>query len=537
MERIFKHLQPWVQRLLQLGSASLQGLRTSADAMFCPALLVKLPLRHLELDIGGHSKARLREIMVALSQCSGLEYLVISAHAAFDNLQTQVKLPDLCLHDAADLKHVSFQACIPGGRLCLPPGCQLRLDLIQTHNGFWDYEWRSENGGDMMECIPALCLRFLDCGGELWPSHIQNFTALQYLEMKAPPQLTDLAMLQHIPHVRLELHQDTVLHTAGSWQSLEIRSHHGFEIRFADIDAFVRDNQRYLLEAFFTPKAWRSMRDALKLASIRQGVGYFLEKPGVCERVSSMQEIASSAAHVACVEDFWPKQSMRSCMPPAAPSLRANTSQCNCRLSHTRQSHVSSSAIEDISQPLIIPGPKPPLLELGPGLSIESGPESCLRAVSHLICTEHAGQLHASPFVASALPILSWPDPPILEPRPVFKPSTSTGCESVIGLNALPSLNYTENVEQLDVSPIVASPIIPVPTPPIMKPIFGSVVKPSVSIGSGPVSSLHALPDLNHRERAGKPTLMGCLTWLSQKLRPTRITMHCVRCSVVEAPE
>ena len=113
MERIFKHLQPWVQRLLQLGSASLQGLRTSADAIFCPALLVKLPLRHLELDIGGHSKARLREIMVALSQCSGLEYLVISAHAAFDNLQTQVKLPDLCLHDAADLKHVSFQACIP----------------------------------------------------------------------------------------------------------------------------------------------------------------------------------------------------------------------------------------------------------------------------------------------------------------------------------------------------------------------------------------------------------------------------------------
>lgn len=95
--------------------------------------------------------------------------------------------------------------------------------------------------------------------------------------MKNPQQLTDLAMLQHVPHVKLELYQNTLLHTAGSWQSLEINSYDGFEISFADIDAFVRDNRRYLLEAFLRPKAWRSMVGALKVASQRQG-GMFCRK-------------------------------------------------------------------------------------------------------------------------------------------------------------------------------------------------------------------------------------------------------------------
>ena len=117
VERISQYLQPWVQQFLQLGSRTLKACSLSADMLSCPKLLFTLLLRHLELDIGKSSSARLSKIMVALNQGPTLEYLVISVHAAFETLQTQVKLPDLCLHNATDLKHISFQACFPAGQI------------------------------------------------------------------------------------------------------------------------------------------------------------------------------------------------------------------------------------------------------------------------------------------------------------------------------------------------------------------------------------------------------------------------------------
>ena len=78
--RVIQHLQPLVHRLLQQGFAGLQCLRLNTDIIPCPEVLGKLPLRHMELEIGQHSMARLNEFIVALSQCTTLEYLHISAN-------------------------------------------------------------------------------------------------------------------------------------------------------------------------------------------------------------------------------------------------------------------------------------------------------------------------------------------------------------------------------------------------------------------------------------------------------------------------
>ena len=280
-------------------------------------------------------------------------------------------------------------------------------------------------------------------------------------------------------------------------------------------------------------------------------MGCFAEKPGIFERVSSIREIAYSAAHVACFEDFWPTQSMRSCLASAIPIPKANVSECKCRLSNTRQPCESSPMTEGASKLPIIPRSEPPTLEprpmFRPGVFLDCESVSSLNAQPDPNYTKHIGQLHVSPTIASGLAIIPRPDPckspctsldpPDSEPRPVFKPNSSFTYGSLISLNALPGLSYTEHVGQLHVSPFVASmlPSSPKPTPPILEARL-PVPKPSISDGGGSVSNLKPLPKVSDREHAGKLTLQGCLTWLARKLKPTRITMRCVKCVVIEAP-
>ena len=264
--RIFQHLQPWVQRLLQVGAAELRALRLNADILASLQLLGHLPLRHLELEIGQRSIAQVSAIMAALGKCATLEYLVISVYYdehAVDYCVSQVKLPDLCLQKAAMLKHLHLHRCFPGGILCLPYGCQLTLDMKQLSYRAWNYTLQSGNERELLACIPAMCLRS-DFGVHL-PHNLEEFTALQYLELRPDGMLADLAMLQGIPHVKLELSpfQESLLHSGGSWQSLEIESCVGYGVTFADIDAFVRDNPRYLFESTEATKAWRSMECCL----------------------------------------------------------------------------------------------------------------------------------------------------------------------------------------------------------------------------------------------------------------------------------
>ena len=259
VKRISQRLQPLVQRLLQLCIAGLQSLKLDANIIACPKVLGQLPLRHLKLEIVNSSRAEMEAVTAALSQCTTLEYLYIAGHMYSSRPK---ELPDLVMLKAPFLKRVHLQSCFPTRKLCLPLGCQLRLDL-NDYLSSWDRIRQNENGRELMGCISAMRLKFHN---ELpWPSSTRDFSTLQYLELQCPKDFTDLAQVESVPHVKLDIphwHQGTISHTVGSWQSLEIYRHGAFEISFADIDTFVRGNPKFLFGTFKITKAWRSMCDA-----------------------------------------------------------------------------------------------------------------------------------------------------------------------------------------------------------------------------------------------------------------------------------
>ena len=304
-------LRPWVNKLLQLGIADIRGLRLNAGIMSCPKVLGQLPLRFLELEIEQSFKGDLKEIMEALGQCTTLEYLSIEQHEKDKSDQPRAgELPDLCLCKALNLKHVHLQGSLPKERLHLPQECQVRLDFDGLPYS-WDRKWESEHEKMWVTCVPVMCLRFgYFCRSSSWLSHLQDFKGLQYLELVRPRELTDLARLNGIPHVKVTLDtsaEDNLSHTAGSWQSLEIYSkHYAFGISFADVDAFVRDNPKYLFISGKATKAWWRMRDSLKAANKRQGVEVYIHD---CEfgsyfdayKLSNVKNMVNSRdAHLVC---------------------------------------------------------------------------------------------------------------------------------------------------------------------------------------------------------------------------------------------
>ena len=116
-------------------------------------------------------------------------------------------------------------------------------------------------------------------GHSLTPSSFCIFKSLQYLQLLYAPDLKDLAVLQGVPHVEVQLfrYQSSLLQSVGSWKSLQVKSIPGisYHISFADMEAFVRDNPKYLFETFTATKEWRSMAPALENASRRQALPCF----------------------------------------------------------------------------------------------------------------------------------------------------------------------------------------------------------------------------------------------------------------------
>ena len=187
---------------------------------------------------------------------------------------------------------------------------------------------------------------------------MQRFTALQYLELEYPLGFTDLATLASVPNVKLDLlFQSNLSHTAGSWQGLDISANGGFEISFADIDAFVRDNRNYLFTTGKTTKAWRSMHTAIHAASDRQRVDCFSPEPAkgsFPRRLSTDEEIAKSWSkrddHVVCVEDVWPKESVQACLASAvAPVLKASSTRSSTSTSQRAPSDFASQSADSDS--------------------------------------------------------------------------------------------------------------------------------------------------------------------------------------------
>ena len=158
--------------------------------------------------------------------------------------------------------------------------------------------------------------------------------------------------MQHIPHVRLNTSSnENLVHTSGSWQSLEIASRKGLHISFTDTDAFVRDNRQYLFVSGMATKAWKRMKNDLEDASARQSVGcYKVDRTArrlfdlSKNRLGSMQEVTETPGmHCVCVEDFWPNQCMQSCLDSEAPAPKANVPECDCRLNCTRHLNDTTS--------------------------------------------------------------------------------------------------------------------------------------------------------------------------------------------------
>ena len=375
-------LRPWVNKLLQLGIVHVQGLRLNTGIIASPKVLGQLPLRFLELDIEQSFKGRLKEIMEAVGQCTTLEYLFIEQHEKNNSGHSRAgELPELCLCKASNLKHVHLRGSLPKETLSLKQGCQLRLDFDGLPYS-WDSKWKSEYGKMLTPYVPVMCLRFNRFDSRSWPLHLQDFKALQYLELERPPELTDLARLNGIPHVKIELDfgaKDTLSHTAGSWQSLEIYSkYHGFGISFANIDAFVRDNPKYLFSSGEATKAWWRLRDSLKAAEKRQGVELHIEDRGSYYNAYKLSNVGkmvnSGSAHLVCMEEFWPKKCMWSCLDPATPGCLDEAKQCDDRLRCSPQLYDTSPTDSESDQGFDYDYDSGP--EFEPEYYSEAGPDS-----------------------------------------------------------------------------------------------------------------------------------------------------------------
>ena len=182
----------------------------------------------------------------------------------------------------------------------------------------------------------------------LTPSSFCDFKSLQFLQLLYASNLKDLAVLQGVPHVEVQLshHGGCLLLSAGSWKSLQIKSEpgHSYDIRFADIEAFVRDNPKCLFETYTATKEWRGMVSALGNASRRKGLACFTNLPdGSPKRVSTIRHLGESrdmflyasfpsTNSLVSIDEFWPKKTMHSCLSTAALIPKADVSECKCRL-------------------------------------------------------------------------------------------------------------------------------------------------------------------------------------------------------------
>ena len=127
--------------------------------------------------------------------------------------------PGVCqtsLHDVVTLKSVDLLGCYPKGELTLPPGCLLRVAVALKTCAQWE-QWQAKDCTTSM--LQLRCMQL-----HAWPVDVQEMSGLRYLSLHIERvQDQDLAVLQHIPHVRLVFGKfSTFLLTSESWQSLQV---------------------------------------------------------------------------------------------------------------------------------------------------------------------------------------------------------------------------------------------------------------------------------------------------------------------------
>ena len=234
------YLQHWLSALL-LGAKRLTALSVVADSVPWSPVLRSLSIRQLELSMPW-VKPWLNVITADLSMCSSLEALKIADIGIRDHKQS-MELPDLLLHDISTLQSVEFLGWYPQEKFTLPPGCLLRMVLFLE-----DTQW--EELQRKACCASMLYLSCLDAQACQWPAGIHSMSNLQFLALHcARMEHEDLAMLQHIPHVYLDVKwYSSFTLSSGSWQSLQIYGTFGFKVEFSDADFFVRESGQFYFE-------------------------------------------------------------------------------------------------------------------------------------------------------------------------------------------------------------------------------------------------------------------------------------------------
>ena len=257
-----KYLQHWMSALL-LGATKLTSLSVATDCVPWTPVLGLLSIRHLELTMN-EIKPWTDLIMADLSICSCLESLRITENMEGGMGGTSMELPELFLHDLATLKSVDLLGWFPGDYFTLSPGCLLRLAVTMEASAQWE-KWQMS--GRPISMLSLECMEL-----QIWPAGVPEMSGLRYLSLYCKRmQDQDLAALHYIPHVDLVFKDfSTFSLTSGSWQSLQIWSKAGIYITFSNVDAFVRDTQRFRFDC--TSQEAGGMSLVLRAACLRQGV-------------------------------------------------------------------------------------------------------------------------------------------------------------------------------------------------------------------------------------------------------------------------
>ena len=266
----WKYFQRWMSALL-LASTRLTSLSLRTDGAPGPPVLGFLTLQHLDLTVGSDGPW-LSAVIADLSFCSHLQTLKVAQMDLYHDHENHppMRLPNLLLQDVASLKSLELTGFYPTEEFTLPAGCVLRLSVIVEEC----HQWRQVQS---LGCHISM-LYLVDFELQAWPAGLEEMSALQNLELYCTSmQEQDLAALQHIPHVFLQfLEYSTLLLTdvtsSGSLQSLKVSGKVGFNVRFSDIDAFVKGTQFIFKSA---GQEAESMYRALRAACTRQGVGCY----------------------------------------------------------------------------------------------------------------------------------------------------------------------------------------------------------------------------------------------------------------------
>ena len=241
----------WVRTLL-LGATCLTALSTSIDTLPRSPIMQHLPLRHLEVVVSYSSRDQVERCFADISCCLTLESLKVSGNVSAVEPDF-VGPPSIHLHSMPRLKHVKVEDYLDVGALSLPAACSLFLDVSRSECLRW------HEHQEMFQSHTTVLRHAL--GDETaWPSGIQDFVNLKYLELCVRElYCQDLACLRHIPHLRIvsddEEGSECLLGaaelqlTSGSCQSLEVLFFGELALTINDVDSFVRDTRSFTFSA------------------------------------------------------------------------------------------------------------------------------------------------------------------------------------------------------------------------------------------------------------------------------------------------